>query len=48
MAKSMPEMEEYQYGFRDEHKAIFQIGKGLTAEIVTNHLRNEKRTGMDA
>jgi len=34
MAKQMPEMSEYQYGFRDEHKSIFQTGKGLTEEIV--------------
>ncbi len=34
MAKQMHEMEEYKYGFRDEHKAIFQSGKGLTEEIV--------------
>jgi Fe-S cluster assembly protein SufB len=34
MAKQMPEISEYQYGFRDEHKAIFQTGKGLTEEIV--------------
>lgn len=34
MAKEMPDLEEYQYGFRDEHKAIFQSGKGLTEEIV--------------
>ncbi|TFE30606.1 Fe-S cluster assembly protein SufB [Cohnella luojiensis] len=34
MAKQMPDMEEYKYGFRDEHKAIFQSGKGLTEEIV--------------
>jgi Fe-S cluster assembly protein SufB len=34
MAKQMPDLEEYQYGFRDEHKAIFQSGKGLTEEIV--------------
>ncbi|WP_028548132.1 Fe-S cluster assembly protein SufB [Paenibacillus sp. UNC451MF] len=35
MAKKMPEMEDYKYGFRDEHKAVFQTGKGLTREIVT-------------
>ncbi|GJM79855.1 hypothetical protein HMSSN139_23510 [Paenibacillus sp. HMSSN-139] len=35
MAKKAPELEEYKYGFRDEHKAIFQSGKGLTREIVT-------------
>ena len=34
MAKQMPEMEDYKYGFRDEHKSIFQSGKGLTREIV--------------
>jgi len=33
MAKQI-EFEEYKYGFRDEHKAIFQSGKGLTQEIV--------------
>ncbi|ARF69030.1 Fe-S cluster assembly protein SufB [Paenibacillus larvae subsp. pulvifaciens] len=35
MAKEMPELGEYKYGFRDEHKAVFQTGKGLTPEIVT-------------
>lgn len=35
MAKKMPELGEYKYGFRDEHKAVFQTGKGLTPEIVT-------------
>jgi Fe-S cluster assembly protein SufB len=34
MAKQLPDLEEYKYGFRDEHKAIFQSGKGLTEEIV--------------
>lgn len=34
MAKQMPEMEDYKYGFRDEHKAVFQSGKGLTEEVV--------------
>jgi Fe-S cluster assembly protein SufB len=33
MAKQI-ELEEYKYGFRDEHKSIFQSGKGLTEEIV--------------
>ncbi|MFC5529357.1 Fe-S cluster assembly protein SufB [Cohnella yongneupensis] len=33
MAKNL-EFEEYKYGFRDEHKAIFQSGKGLTEEVV--------------
>jgi Fe-S cluster assembly protein SufB len=34
MAKQMPDLEDYKYGFRDEHKSIFQSGKGLTEEIV--------------
>ncbi|HZG77381.1 MAG TPA: Fe-S cluster assembly protein SufB, partial [Paenibacillus sp.] len=34
MAKQMPDIGEYKYGFRDEHKAIFQSGKGLNADIV--------------
>ncbi|WP_240416257.1 Fe-S cluster assembly protein SufB [Paenibacillus periandrae] len=34
MAKQMPEMEAYQYGFRDEHESIFKSGKGLTREII--------------
>ncbi|UQZ81250.1 FeS cluster assembly protein SufB [Paenibacillus konkukensis] len=34
MAKIMPELEEYKYGFRDEHKAVFQSGKGLTPQII--------------
>ncbi|KEQ22772.1 Fe-S cluster assembly protein SufB [Paenibacillus tyrfis] len=43
MAKQMPELEEYKYGFRDEHKAIFQSGKGLTPEIVRtiSKIKNE-------
>ena len=48
MAKKMPEMEDYKYGFRDEHKSIFQSGKGLTQEIVVRNFRNEKRAAMDA
>lgn len=34
MAKKAPDMDEYKYGFRDEHQSIFQSGKGLTEEIV--------------
>jgi len=35
MAKKMPELEEYKYGFRDEHKAVYKTGKGLSREVVT-------------
>ncbi len=48
MAKSMPEMEEYKYGFRDEHKADIPIGKRLTRGNRTYDFGNEKRAGMDA
>ncbi|ACT03229.1 Fe-S cluster assembly protein SufB [Paenibacillus sp. JDR-2] len=43
MAGTMPEMEDYKYGFRDEHKAVFQSGKGLTEEIVRtiSEMKNE-------
>ena len=43
MAKQMPEIEDYKYGFRDEHKSIFQSGKGLTPEIVRtiSEMKNE-------
>jgi len=36
MAKKAPdlELEEYKYGFRDEHKAVFESGKGLNREVV--------------
>ena len=27
MAKKCPELEEYKYGFRDEHKTVFQTGQ---------------------
>ncbi|MBW7452849.1 Fe-S cluster assembly protein SufB [Paenibacillus sepulcri] len=49
MAKKMPEMEEYQYRFRDEHKNIFQSGKGLTEEIVEeiSRMKNEPQWMLD-
>lgn len=49
MAKKAPDMEEYQYGFRDEHKSIFQSGKGLTAEIVKeiSAIKNEPQWMLD-
>ncbi|GAB2723255.1 Fe-S cluster assembly protein SufB [Paenibacillus thermoaerophilus] len=34
MAKKMPELEEYKYGFRDKDVSVFRSGKGLTREIV--------------
>ncbi|SDQ28050.1 Iron-regulated ABC transporter membrane component SufB [Virgibacillus subterraneus] len=34
MAKQMPEMEEYKYGFHDKDVSVFRSGKGLTQEVV--------------
>jgi Fe-S cluster assembly protein SufB len=43
MAKKMPEIGEYKYGFRDEHVNIFTANKGLTEEIVReiSRMKNE-------
>jgi Fe-S cluster assembly protein SufB len=34
MAKKMPDIGEYKYGFKDKDVSIFRSGKGLTKEIV--------------
>ncbi|MBO0994604.1 Fe-S cluster assembly protein SufB [Bacillus sp. SD088] len=34
MAKNMPEIEEYKYGFHDKDVSIFRTEKGLTPNIV--------------
>ena len=34
MAKQMPEIGEYEYGFRDKDVSIFRTERGLTPEIV--------------
>ncbi|MFK7695984.1 Fe-S cluster assembly protein SufB [Paenibacillus sp. HJGM_3] len=49
MAKQMPEMEDYKYGFRDEHQNIFRSEKGLTAEIVAeiSRMKNEPQWMLD-
>lgn len=49
MAKKMPEMEAYKYGFRDDHQSIFDTGKGLTPEIVTeiSRIKNEPQWMLD-
>lgn len=43
MAKKMPEIGEYQYGFSDKDVSIFRAGKGLTKEIVEqiSKIKNE-------
>lgn len=49
MAKQMPEMEDYKYGFRDEHQNIFRSEKGLTADIVKeiSSMKNEPQWMLD-
>jgi len=34
MAKNVPEMEDYKYGFRDKDVSVFRTERGLTREIV--------------
>ncbi|ALX47176.1 Fe-S cluster assembly protein SufB [Lentibacillus amyloliquefaciens] len=34
MAKEMPELDEYKYGFHDKDVSIFRSGRGLTREVV--------------
>ncbi|MFZ4450844.1 Fe-S cluster assembly protein SufB [Salibacterium aidingense] len=34
MAKQMPEMEEYQYGFHDKDVSVFRSERGLTENVV--------------
>ncbi|WP_164668215.1 Fe-S cluster assembly protein SufB [Virgibacillus doumboii] len=34
MAKNMPELEEYKYGFHDKDVSVFRSGRGLTREVV--------------
>jgi Fe-S cluster assembly protein SufB len=49
MAKKMPEIGEYKYGFRDEHVNIFTANKGLTKEIVIeiSRMKNEPEWMLD-
>ena len=34
MAKNMPEMEEYKYGFQDKDISVFRTERGLTRKVV--------------
>lgn len=34
MAKNMPEIEEYRYGFRDKDVSVFRTERGLTRKVV--------------
>lgn len=43
MAKQLPEIEEYQYGFHDKDVSVFRSKRGLTREIVEeiSRMKNE-------
>ncbi|MEB1808628.1 MAG: Fe-S cluster assembly protein SufB [Bacillaceae bacterium] len=49
MAKKMPEIGEYKYGFRDKDVSIFRSKKGLTREIVEeiSRMKNEPQWMLD-
>jgi len=34
MAKELPELSEYQYGFRDKDVSVYRSKKGLSREVV--------------
>ncbi len=43
MAKQIPEIEEYRYGFRDKDVSVYRAKRGLTREIVEeiSRMKNE-------
>ena len=49
MAKKMPEISEYQYGFHDKDVSIFRSKKGLTKEIVEeiSRMKDEPQWMLD-
>ncbi|MDR7072928.1 Fe-S cluster assembly protein SufB [Fictibacillus barbaricus] len=49
MAKKMPDIGEYKYGFRDKDVSIFRSKRGLTKEIVEeiSRMKNEPQWMLD-
>ncbi|ADH98673.1 Fe-S cluster assembly protein SufB [Salisediminibacterium selenitireducens] len=49
MAKKMPEISEYQYGFSDKDVSIFRSKKGLTSDIVReiSQMKDEPQWMLD-
>ncbi|KYD18657.1 Fe-S cluster assembly protein SufB [Caldibacillus debilis] len=45
MAKKMPEIGEYRYGFRDKDVAVYRAKRGLTKEVVEeiSRMKNEPK-----
>ena len=46
MAKQLPDIGDYKYGFKDKDVSIFRAGRGLTKEIV-EEISRERRTTVD-
>lgn len=49
MAKNVPEIEEYKYGFRDKDVSIFRTERGLTREVVEeiSRMKDEPQWMLD-
>ena len=49
MAKKMPEIGDYKYGFHDKDVSIFRSKRGLTEEIVReiSNMKNEPQWMLD-
>ncbi|MGY4689056.1 Fe-S cluster assembly protein SufB [Salibacterium sp. K-3] len=49
MAKQMPEMEEYQYGFHDKDVSVFRSERGLTENVVReiSNMKEEPQWMLD-
>jgi Fe-S cluster assembly protein SufB len=49
MAKKMPEIGDYKYGFHDKDVSIFRSKRGLTSDIVKeiSKLKNEPQWMLD-
>ena len=49
MAKKMPEIGDYKYGFRDPDVSVFRADRGLTKEVVEgiSHMKGEPQWMLD-
>lgn len=49
MAEKLPELSEYQYGFRDKDVSVYRTERGLTREVVEeiSRMKNEPQWMLD-
>ena len=49
MAKKMPEIGDYKYGFRDKDVSVYRAERGLTKEVVEDisKRKNEPQWMLD-